>query len=290
MVRTGSTSRMMPRPDVAAAAACLRERLDRTPDAALVLGSGLGHLSERMPSAVDLPFRELPGFPPAGVPGHAGRYVAGSLGGRYVLLQCGRYHVYEGHPLEVVAAPVRLAAALGVTTLISTNAVGGVNPRLGPGSVLLIDDHLNLMGRSPLAGPVAGPERRFPDMSAPYDRELQDVALESAAAEGIPLHRGTFAAVSGPSYETAAEVRMLRLLGADAVGMSTVPEVIVARASGIRCLAFSLVTNRATALGAEPLNHDEVVEVGRRSADRVSRLLVRVLERLSNRTQSTEAK
>ena len=269
-----------PPPDVGEAAARLRRALGFRPDAVVVLGSGLGGLADRVEDAVRIPFTDLPGFPPSGVAGHAGRYVGGTLGGRRVVLQAGRYHFYEGHPREVVAAPVRLAAALGASTLILTNAAGGVGPRFAPGSIVLLDDHIDLMFRAPLAGAVVGAEERFPDMSAPYDPEIQALALAVAREEGIALERGTYAAVTGPSYETAAEVRMLRRLGADVIGMSTVPEVIVARASGMRCLALSLVTNAATGLSGQVLSHEEVVEAGRASAERMTRMLTRIIAAL----------
>ena len=273
-------------PDIARAACLLRDRLPGAPEATLVLGSGLGRLVDAIQDPVSVPFADLPGFPPAGVQGHAGRFVAGRLGERYVLVQAGRYHVYEGHPGDVVAAPVRLSAALGVGTLLLTNAAGGVDPELEPGDLVLLSDHLNLMFRSPLTGPVAEGEVRFPDMSRPYDPELQELALDVAEGLGLSLRRGVYAALTGPSYETAAEVRMLRTLGADVVGMSTVPEVIVARALGLRCLAVSMVTNKGTGLTSQFLSHDEVVAVGREAGARVGALLEGVVYRLPARGQS----
>ncbi len=272
-------------PDIAGAARLLRDRLSGVPEATLVLGSGLGGLADAVQDPVDVPFADLPGFPPAGVPGHAGRFVAGRLGGRYVLVQAGRYHVYEGHPGDVVAAPVRLSAALGVGTLLLTNASGGVDPDLEPGDLVLLSDHLNLMCRTPLVGPVAEGEVRFPDMSWPYDPELQALALDVARGLGLPVRRGVYAALTGPSYETAAEVRMLRILGADVVGMSTVPEVLVARALGLRCLAVSMVTNKGTGLSPQVLSHEEVVAVGREAGARVGAILEGVTRRLPARGQ-----
>lgn len=267
-------------PDILGAAAYVRGRLSVVPDVVIVLGSGLGHLVEEVEDAVSIPFGNIPGFPETSVVGHAGRYVAGRLGGRNVLLQAGRYHVYEGHPGEVVGAPVRLAAALGVRFLFLTNAAGGVDPVLEPGDVVLLNDHLNLMFGSPLIGPMVPGETRFPDMSEPYDGALRAVAREVAEQEGILLHEGVYAALTGPNYETAAEVRMLGRLGADVVGMSTVPEVLVARALGLRCMALSMVTNKGTGLSSEPLSHAEVVEVGRRAGRTVARLLEGVLRTL----------
>ena len=267
-------------PDIPRAAGLIRERVPFVPHAMLVLGSGLGRVMDAVADAVSVPFEALPGFPPAGVEGHAGRFVAGTLAGRRVLVQAGRYHVYEGYPAEVVAAPIRLSAALGVRTLLLTNAAGGVDPALEPGDLVLVSDHLNLMGGSPLIGPVASGEVRFPDMSRAYDPDLQRVALDVSGRLGIPLRRGVYAALMGPAYETAAEVRMLRTLGADVVGMSTVPEVLVARALGLRCLAISMVTNKGTGLAAEPPSHADVVAVGREASVRVGAVLEGILREL----------
>jgi len=268
----------------------LRRRMPERPEVALVLGSGLSHLAEMVEDAGEVSFGEVPGFPETGVAGHAGRYVFGRLGGRRVLIQAGRFHVYEGHGDEVVGAPVRLAAALGVGLLVLTNAAGGVDPELDPGDLMLIDDHLNLMFRSPLVGETRKGEERFPDMSAPYDRELRALASAVAVELGITLRKGVYAALTGPSYETAAEVRMLGVLGADAVGMSTVPEVLVARAIGLRCLAFSMITNKGTGLSPTTLSHAEVVEVGARAGQTLGRLVAGVLGGLPSLPQSTGAK
>lgn len=269
-----------PDPDPEAAARILRERIGGIPEVLAVLGSGLGGLAEEVEDPVSIPFQELPGFPPAGVGGHQGRFVAGTLEGRRVLVQAGRFHLYEGHPSEVVVAPVRTAAALGIPTLLVTNAAGGVNPELGPGTLMLIRDHLNLMGRNPLTGPTVGEEPRFPDMTQAYDPGLRSLAHRTAEALRIPLAEGVYAAVPGPSYETPAEVRMIGLLGGDAVGMSTVPEVIVARARGMRVLGISLVTNPGAGISPAPLSHQEVLEAGREAAPRFQRLLRGVLARL----------
>lgn len=254
-------------PDLAGAADALRERglvggERRPPELFLVLGSGLGSVADALESPITVALAELEGFPPAGVAGHAGTLTTGRLAGRQVLVQSGRYHYYEGHPDEVVAAPMRLAAALGITGALITNAAGGIGSGLVPGRPMLIDDHLNLLWRNPLRGPTSPGEVRFPDMSEPYALELQELAAQVASGQGLEVGRGTYAAVLGPSYETPSEIRMLRALGADAVGMSTVPEVLVARARGIPVLAFSLITNVAAGLSSEPLDHAEVVEVG----------------------------
>jgi purine-nucleoside phosphorylase len=270
--------------DIPAAADVLRARMDVLPEVLLVLGSGLGHLAEAVASPVVVPFGDLPGFPETGVVGHAGRYVAGRLGGRHVLLQAGRFHLYEGHAPEVVAAPVRLAAELGIGIVVLTNAAGGVDPALEPGDIVLIEDHLNLMFRSPLVGDVREGEDRFPDMSDPYDRRLRELAARAAESAGVPMGRGVYAGLLGPSFETAAEVRMLRVLGADVVGMSTVPEVITCRARGLRCLAFSVVTNKGTGLSDAPQTHEEVMEVGSRAGRALGRILEELLPLLPHST------
>jgi purine-nucleoside phosphorylase len=251
----------------------LRGRIQDRPEVFLVLGSGLSGLAEELSRGVSIPFNEIPGFPEPGVEGHAGRLVYGEVEGIRVLIQAGRFHFFEGHHSSVVVAPVRLAASLGAGVAILTNAAGSVSPHMEPGSILLLEDHINLMGRSPLAGPVLEGEERFPDMSAPYDPRFQEVALELAEDLGIPLSRGVYAAVLGPSYETPAEIRFVRLAGADAVGMSTVPEAITARASGMKVLAFSLITNMAAGLGSTVLHHDEVLEMGRMAGSRLESLL-----------------
>lgn len=269
-----------PLPDPGAAARALASRIGAVPDVVLVLGSGLGPLADAVDDPTVVPFQDLPGFPPPGVEGHAGRWVHGRLEGRPVLVQQGRYHLYEGHSPDVVALPVRTARALGADTLVVTNAAGGIRRDLGPGSLVVLDDHLNLQFRSPLVGPVRSGEVRFPDMTEAYDRRLVELAEAAAAAEGIELTRGVYAALSGPAFETPAEIRMLERMGADVVGMSTVPEVLAARASGMRCLGFSLVTNPAAGRAPEPLNHAEVMEVGRKAGATLERLLRAVLRAL----------
>jgi purine-nucleoside phosphorylase len=236
---------------------------------------------DELTDATSVTFSEIPGFPAASVAGHAGELVVGRLGGTDVLFQSGRYHLYEGHSPDTVAAPVRVMAELGVETLVLTNAAGGVRARLEPGDLVLLQDHINLTSRSPLLGPVREGEERFPDMSAPYDPELRLLAVEVAAELGIGLTSGVYAGVLGPSYETAAEVRMIAKLGADVVGMSTVTEVIAARARGLRCLAFSVVTNKATGLGGGTLSHAEVVAVGRDAGARLARILRGLLPRVA---------
>lgn len=247
------------------------------PEVLVVLGSGLGALAGDVEGAVEIPFADIPGLPSAGVPGHAGRFVAGRVEGTPVIVQAGRYHLYEGHAPDLVAAPVRLAHRLGVGTVILTNAAGGINPFLGPGSLMLIRDHVNLMWRSPLEGSRLEGEQRLPDMSQPYSAELRRRFVVAALDLGITLMEGTYVGVTGPSYETAAEVRMLRRLGGDVVGMSTIPEVLVARALGMQVAALSVVTNRATGLSSGPLSHVEVMEAGKEGGEKTAALIGRVL-------------
>jgi purine-nucleoside phosphorylase len=269
-------------PDPQEIADALAGRIGIRPDVFIVLGSGLGAVEERVDDPVTVSFGDLDGMPGSSVQGHAGRFVAGRLGGVAVLVASGRFHAYEGHGMDMVALPVRVAAILGANILVATNAAGGIREDLGPGDLVLIQDHLNLMFRNPLVGAVREGEARFPDMSAPYDPGLAKLAHDAAGGLGIPLAGGTYAAVLGPSYETAAEVRMLSRMGADVVGMSTVPEVIVARARGMKCLAFSMVTNRATGLSDAPLSHDEVLEVGRGAGGRLADLITEVVGALGS--------
>ena len=245
-----------------------------------MLGSGLSHLAEDVTEASRVDFADVPGLPAATVQGHAGSFMGGRLGSVPVLLQAGRFHLYEGHAPEVVVAPVRIMAALGIEVVILTNAAGGIRADTTPGDLLLLDDHINMTFIAPLAGPVAAGEERFPDMSAPYDPRLQELARDAAAESGVALSRGVYAAVLGPAYETAAEVRMLGLLGADVVGMSTVPEVIAARAAGLRCVGFSMVTNKATGLSGEEIQHADVLEIGADAGRRLGRVIVALLVKI----------
>jgi purine-nucleoside phosphorylase len=249
------------------------------PRVAIVLGSGLGAVADAVQSAIRIPLSAIPGFPEPGAPGHKGELVAGTLEGVPVLVQSGRFHLYEGHAPAVVALPTRVFARLGVRTLIVTNAAGGLRPTFRPPTLMLIADHVNLMFRNPLTGPVEQGEERFPDMSDPYDPELRALARDVARSERIPLEEGVYAALLGPSFETPAEIRMLARLGADAVGMSTVPEVIVARSRGIRCLGFSSITNAAAGLSGKKLSHQEVLAAGQEVAGQLERLIRGVLKR-----------
>jgi purine-nucleoside phosphorylase len=271
--------------------AFLRERVTRAPHAVLVLGSGLGALADEIEDAVRIPFGDIPGFPrrTQELVGHAGALVCGRLEGVEVAAMQGRFHLYEGWQPQDVALPVRALAALGARTMLLTNAAGGIRPGLKPGDLMLIADHLNLMFRNPLIGQTVPGEERFPDMSEPYDAAFRRAAEEVARDLRIPLEHGVYAGLLGPSYETPAEVRMLGRLGADAVGMSTVPEVIVARAIGIRCLGISCITNLAAGLSGQVLSHAEVVEVGAQVRDRLAALVRGILPRIAGANRPSEA-
>jgi purine-nucleoside phosphorylase len=258
-----------------ASAAAAREAADRlgdrlalggAPAAAIILGSGLGGLAERIEAARRVPFREVPGFPQATVHGHAGMLIAGNLAGRPVLAMAGRFHLYEGHAPQLAGYPVRVLHALGARTLFVSNAAGGINRNFAAGDLMVIADHLNLRFRNPLEGALEPGDVRFPDMSDPYDAELRATLHAAGRALGLPLRDGVYAGLLGPSYETPAEVRMLERLGADAVGMSTVPETIVARAVGMRVAGVSCITNLACGISLVPLSHDEVLETTTRVA------------------------
>lgn len=254
----------------------VRERTDIRPRFGLVLGSGLGGLADSIDPEVAIPFAELPGWPAATAPGHAGRLLFGRLSGVPVVVQQGRFHMYEGHSAGFVVQPVLLMGRLGAETVVLTNAAGGVNVSYRAGTLMVIADHLNLTGRHPLIGPNAdeiGP--RFPDMTDVWDPSLR-VALHAAGtAEGVPLAEGVYACLTGPSYETPAEVRMLRTLGADAVGMSTVPETIAARWAGLRVCGVSLVTNPGAGVTGQPLSHEEVLAAAAEAGPALARVIAR---------------
>jgi purine-nucleoside phosphorylase len=269
----------MPSPETApdfvldAAVEAIRQRTAAEPEIVMILGSGLGALADEVEAAVSVPTSEIPGYPTSTVVGHAGRLVFGRLEGREVLFVQGRIHLYEGHPPDTLTIPVRLAHALGARRLLVTNAAGGLNPGWPPGTLMFIADHLNLAFASPLAGAPRPGEPRFPDMSAPYDPEWLDRAERLALDRGIDTKRGVYLWTRGPSYETPAEIRFFRRIGADAVGMSTVPEVIQAAALGMRVLGISAITNYAAGLSPEPLDHEEVLEVGRMVQGRFAALV-----------------
>lgn len=268
------------------AAAAVRNATTQTPTVGLVLGSGLSGLAEAVAGAEVVPYEQIPHWPASTAPGHSGRLVSGRLEGQQVLVMQGRAHYYEGYEMQQLTLPVRVMHALGIETLILTNAAGGINPAFAAGDLMAIGDHLNFLGmtgQNPLRGPnddAVGP--RFPDMTHPYDPGLRRLAQEVAAELALPLHEGVYAYVSGPSYETPAELRFLKLAGADAVGMSTVPSVVVARHAGLRVLAFSTITNIVNldpAPGAKT-THEEVLEVGALVVPRLTKLLHGILARL----------
>lgn len=244
------------------------------PSVAMVLGSGLGSFADAAEKIFEVPYTAVPGLPESRVPGHAGKFVGARISGAQVLLALGRVHYYEGHTPRQIASHVRLMASLGAGTLVLTNAAGTLNPQFAPGEWMMLGDHLNLTAASPLSG---GPN--FFDMSEVYNPALRGVFRAAAAARGMTLHEGVYACVPGPQYETPAEVRMLRTLGADAVGMSTVFEAIQARALGVSVAAFSCLTNWAAGVSTEPLSHDEVMQTGRAAASALAGLLQDALRR-----------
>lgn len=265
-------------------AQAVRERSSIQPRVGIILGSGLNGLAEAVEQPDRVPFGELPNFPVSTVQGHAGRLVLGQLEGQPVFVMQGRVHFYEGYSMAQVTLPVRVMQRLGVGTLIVTNAAGGVHPDFNAGDVMLITDNLNLMGMAglnPLMGPnldQIGP--RFPDMSQEYDRELCELARRIAKKDGIGLREGVYAGLSGPSFESPADLRFLRLAGADAVGMSTVPEVIVARHGNMRVLGFSGISNKANLDGSTITTHEEVIEAGKVIAPKIEQLIRGVLKKL----------
>ena len=259
-----------------AMAAAIRRRTDLVPRVGLVLGSGLGGLADAVEVDCSIGFAEVPGWPPATAPGHAGRLILGRLAGVPVVVQEGRFHLYEGHSAGFVVEPVLLMRRLGAEIAVLTNAAGGVNPAFGAGTLMVIADHLNLTGRPPLAGanaPEIGP--RFPDMTAVWDADLRSRLHAAARAEGVALAEGIYACLLGPSYETPAEVRMLGRLGADAVGMSTALEAVAARWAGMRVCGVSLVTNPGAGLSSAELSHADVLAAAETAGPRLSRVVAR---------------
>jgi len=262
----------------------IRTRVSIEPRIAVVLGSGLGGFADDFEEAVSIPYEEIPGFKQSTAQGHAGRLVVGKVDTVPLLAMQGRVHYYEGYTLEEVTFPIRTFKVLGIKTVILTNAAGGINVQLQQGTLMVLSDHLNLMGTNPLRGP--NDERfglRFPDMSTVYSPELQELVVEEARAIGVEVRRGIYGALSGPSYETPAEILMLRNLGADAVGMSTVPEAIVARHMGLEVLGISCITNMAAGLSDEPIDHEEVMATGDRVRGTFTELLRRVVGAISRR-------
>lgn len=264
-----------------AAADYIRSRISIQPRVGLILGSGLGDYADTLTDAVRIAYSEIPGFPVPTVPGHSGALVIGTAQGVPVAIMQGRIHYYEGLPQQVITLPVRVLAALGVKTLVLTNACGGVNTGYHPGDLMLIRDHINLSGSNPLIGPnldAFGP--RFPDMSDLYTASLRAAIQEKAKAKGLSLQEGIYAMYSGPNYETPAEIRMFRVLGADVVGMSTVPEALVAGHCGMQVVGISCITNMAAGVLPQKLSHSEVMETAARVHDTFCRLLDLVLELL----------
>ena len=253
------------------------------PTVGVVLGSGLGGFADAVEEAVEIPYGEIPGWPRSTAVGHSGTLVLGHFGGAPVAVMKGRAHLYEGHPPAKVVFGVRVLGRLGIGSLVLTNACGAIDPSLQPGRLVAISDHLNLQGSSPLIGPnddTLGP--RFPDMSDAYDPEYRALAREAAGKLGLELGEGVYAAWLGPAFETPAEIGMIRVLGGDLVGMSTVPEVLAARLMGLRCLAISCVTNAAAGVSPEPIDHEQVLEVGARAAGDLVALLREVIPRLGS--------
>jgi purine-nucleoside phosphorylase len=266
---------------VDAAVAAVRTRTALVPDAALILGTGLGGIGQAITVECAIPYGDIPGFPLSTVESHAGRLLVGTLAGRRVVAMQGRFHRYEGYALQQVTFPVRVLRALGATTLIASNACGGMHPLWSPGDLMLISDHINLLGDNPLIGPHdAAFGDRFPDMSAPYDAALRAAARQVAAERGITLREGVYVAVPGPNLETRAEYRMLRALGADVVGMSTVPEVIVAVQSGMRVLGLSIITDQCLPDALEPANIERIIATAGAAEPHLETLVRGVLERL----------
>lgn len=249
------------------------------PEIGIVLGSGLGGLADRIEAPVYVDYKDLPGFPVSTAPGHKGRFVFGLLAGRRVVCMQGRLHYYEGHPMSSIVLPIRVMKALGIRALILTNACGGVNYDFNVGDLMILEDHINMLGTNPLIGPnedAFGP--RFPDMSAVYDPTLRAVADAAAAALDIPLRHGVYLAYTGPSYETPAEIRAFRTLGADAVGMSTVPEAIAASHCGLPVLGISLITNMAAGMGDKRLDGDHVIAIANQRAKVLEAFVTRIVE------------
>jgi len=264
------------------AARLIRARTDADVSVAIVLGSGLGAFADELTDSTSIRYDEIPSFARATVEGHAGRLVIGKTNNVTVAAMQGRFHFYEGYSLEEVTFPIRVLKLLGVRTIILTNAAGSLNTEFTPGSLMVITDHINLLGVNPLVGPNDvrfGP--RFPDLTSVYARRLQDLVISEANAIGLDMRRGIYAALSGPSYETPAEIHMVRTLGADAVGMSTVPEAIVARHMNLEVIGISCITNLAAGVSNRPVDHSQVIATGERVRAEFTELLRRVVGRLA---------
>lgn len=266
-------------PDPSLPAALIHRRTRLRPKLAIVLGSGFKHVLGELEVDAEVPYAKLPGFLTTRVPGHEGRLVVGKLGGTPVMSLSGRVHFYEGYSMEQVTFAVRALAACGITDLLLTNAAGGINRKFRVGDFMVLTDHINFMGVNPLRGPCPSGEDRFVDLTCAYDRHLNSLLMSAARGVKLKLRRGVYLAVSGPSYETPAEIRAFDRLGADAVGMSTVPEVIAARQCGLRVTALSCITNLAAGIGKSPLSHGEVLATGERVKIVGSRLITEFARR-----------
>lgn len=263
------------------AAEYIKAQISTLPEIGVILGSGLGSLAEKLEDPFFINYGDIPGFPRSTAPGHKGRLAFGRLAGKKLVCMQGRFHFYEGYKMSEIALPVRTLKLLGIKTLIVTNAAGGVNTSFEVGDLMLIKDHINMMGTNPLIGPNADDfGERFPDMSKSYTPALRELAKKAAAKLGMSLHEGVYCACTGPSYETPAEIRAFRILGADTVGMSTVPEVIVAGHCGLPVLAISLVTNMAAGVLDQPLSGDEVIEIGNKKSAELQALVAEIIHEL----------
>lgn len=259
----------------------LEQRIGRTPEVAVVLGSGLGSLADEVEDKIIIKYSDIPNFPLSTVAGHAGQFVYGTLEGKTVIMMHGRFHFYEGYDMKTVTFAVRVLSLFGIKKLIVTNAAGGVNTSFKPGDLMIIKDHINFAGTNPLIGrnlDEFGP--RFPDMSEAYDKELISLSLKTAAENNIDVVSGVYFMMTGPSYESPAEIRMIRTLGGDAVGMSTVPEVIVAKHCGMKVLGISCITNMACGILDKPLNHEEVIETSNKVKDKFQRLVKGIIKQV----------
>ncbi len=265
--------------------AYIRQSISRTARVGLILGSGLGDFADTLSNRERISTAKIPHYPQSTVAGHAGYLVFGDVGDVPVLAVQGRTHFYEGHPIEKVAYVVRLMSLLGISKLLVTNAAGGINPRFRPGDLMIIVDHINFLFRNPLTGPVVPPESRFPDMHDDYHPPYIDLIEDTAWELGIPIRKGVLFVSSGPTYETAAEVRMIRRIGGDAASMSTVPEVLVARARGIKVAGISCITNLATGMSNKPLSHEEVTEIANQVKSKFQKLVGEVIVRMDNVTE-----
>ncbi|MCF6462046.1 purine-nucleoside phosphorylase [Clostridium sp. Cult1] len=256
----------------------IKTKSKEVPDIGLVLGSGLGSLGDKINNPIAIEYKDIPNFPVSTVEGHKGRLILGQLGNKNVIAMQGRFHYYEGYSLEDVVFPIRVMVGLGIKTLIVTNAAGGVNRNFSPGDLMIINDHINFTGQNPLIGKNfddLGP--RFVDMTRAYDKNLIDIAKKAGENLGVSLKEGVYMWLTGPTYETPAEIKLASILGASAVGMSTVPEVIVAKHQGIKVLGISCITNMAAGILDQPLNHDEVIETSLKVKDKFEKLMIEIL-------------